>query len=235
MADFQTDRGVPVPDQPRIKTYEDGLREGERKGKDEGFTLGLGTGRSECIAEQRAEQQERARQEAIESRRIFWDTAYLESAKIKAEEARFDPKTEVQKVALNIGSFISDVQAMTPNELFATERELSSVILAKQEDWKKNHKWWDVLHQMPESPMKILKSDSGMVTSIEFPSQAFKIPVTYWNSQTEAAKVDALTDAVHRASNPIDRSLAERSLVEELKSLKIPQIAQLEARRSLNK
>lgn len=240
MADMLTDRiatdkGIPVPDQPRFKTYEDGLKDGERRGQQEGFSSGLGVGRNECAAQKRAEEAEKARQEAYESRRLFWDTAYMQSQKVQEEEARFDAKTQASKADSDLQGFIADLRGMTANEVLATDRELNKVYADKQAEWKKNHKWWQVLDPMPENPMKLNKSANGLVTSIEFPAQSFSIPITYWNSQTEAAKIGALSDAVRRASGPIDRAIAEKSLAEELSNLKIPQIVQLEARRGASK
>lgn len=206
------------------KTYADGLEEGKRIGKEQGFNSGLAVGQDNCRAQRQAEQAEKERQAAVEARRMFWDTAYQDGSKV-------DPRAEAGKADVNLKSFINDVQAMNIKEFLSTEKELNDNYDAKKADYKRNHKWWDIIHPEPSSPMVVTRENNGIVTSIDFPSQGYKIPVTYWNSETEAAKLQTLADGVNRAGGPIERDIAQKSLAEELSRLKIPQIAQLEAHR----
>jgi hypothetical protein len=213
----------------QAKTYEDGLEAGERRGKREGYDDGLTTGRTECYLQKQADAAEKQRQAALESRRVFWDTAFPQDPKIQAEESKFDARSEASKADTNLKAFIADVQVMTPNEVLATEKELDSIYSQKQAAWKQHHGWFE---HKPSSPMSVHRGDSGAVTSIEFPQQGFTIPVTYWNSQVEANRIDDLSIAVQKAPGAMERSVALKALADELSTLKIPQIAQLEARKA---
>lgn len=207
--------------------YKDGYADGEEKGKEEGYTTGLNAGRQECRLQRQEEEAEKQRQAEIESRRLFWDSAYFNEPKVKAEEKNFDIKGEATKAETNLKAFIPDVSKMTQNEFLATEQELVTRYAAKQEDYKHNHKWWQVLSAPPESPMKVNRSSDGAVTSVQFPSQGYVIPVTYWNSQTEATKIKALTSAMESAPTVLDKNVAQKALSDELATLKLPQIAQV--------
>lgn len=225
----RTKNGIPVPDQPRERTYQDGLREGKQEGEDTGFRNGLQMGRFECQQQQRAQEQEKAREAATEARRLFWDTAYQSPA-----SSSQDAKALAAKADTDVSVFISGVQKLDMKEFGETEKEVNDLYAAKQAAWEKNHKWWHVLDSKPESPMKVQRNANGMVSRIEFPGQGVSIPVTYWNSATEAAKLNALSQALKNANGSIERNLAQKSLVDELSKLKLPQLAQLAARKDGN-
>ena len=211
-------------EQTRPKTYDDGFSDGKREGRALGYDNGLSSGRSECKLERQAEEREKQRQAEQESRRKFWDTAY-------SDEPKMDPKAVAREADTDVKSFMKDVQRMNMKEFITTESELNNIYDQKKADWRQTHKWWDVLHGEPRSPMTVARDNSGLVSSIEFPGYAYKIPVTYWNSAVEAAKLDTLSQAAKNAGDPITREIAEKSLVSELNTLKIPQIAELEVRR----
>lgn len=215
-------------DSYHVKTYDEGVEVGERRGRQQGYSEGLTVGRSECYLQKQAEKNEEERKATLEAHRVFWDTAFLQDPKIKEEEKQFDPKAEAGKAESNMKAFIADVQVMTPNELLATEKELVDKYADKQTAWKKHHGWFE---SKPVNPMKVNRGDSGSITSIEFPRESYTIPVTYWNSQVEANRVQDLSTVVQNASNPMERSVALKALADELATLKPPQIAQMEARK----
>lgn len=228
---------TPVPDKPK-KTYEDGVQDGKQQGyasgKKDGYASGLNSARIECKTEKDRADAEQKRLAAIEARRLFWDTAYLQNPNVQKEEANFDAKAAAQRADVNLSLFISDVQRMTPNQFLATERELDKVYAEKTEEYNKNHKWWDIFDPPPKNPMTVKRTEDGTtVKSIEFPSKAFTIPVTYWNSSMESEKIHGLSISVNNAGSSLDRTLALKALSDELSKLKIPQIAQLEAMQAL--
>lgn len=211
------------------RTYEDGVEDGERKGRQEGFTSGLQTGRSECQLENQQNEAEKARQAATEAHRVFWDTAFPQDPKMKAEEQQFNAKAEAAKADTNVKGFIADVQTMSQNEFLSTEKELDTIYAQKLAAYKEHHGWFQ---PKPASPMSVHRGDSGTVASIEFPKQGYTIPVTYWNSQVEANRIQDLSVQVQNAPSAMDRSIALKALTDELNTLKLPQIAALEVKKT---
>ena len=213
----------------QVKTYEDGLDAGESRGRHEGYQDGLNQGRNECYLQNQADAAEQQHKATLEARRIFFDTAFPQSQKIQDEEKQFDPKAEVSKADTNLKAFIADVQVMTPNELLATEKELDSHYAQKQDAWKQHHGWFE---SKPVSPMAIQRGNTGSITEIDFPQLRYVIPVTYWNSQVEDTRIKQLGSVVQNADNAQIRSVALKALADELGSLKLPQLAQMEALKS---
>lgn len=201
--------------------------EGESKGSDEGYLLGLNAGRQECSRQKQADEAEKVRQATIEARRLFWDSAYFKDPKVKEEEKNFDAKATANKAETNLKAFIPDVSLMTQNEFLATEQELNNRYAVKQAEFKQNRKWWQVLSSPPESPMKVNRGVDGSVTSIQFPAESVVIPVTNWNSQPETSKIKEMSQAVQSAQTVAERTIAQKALANELAELKPAQIAQV--------